>query len=183
VRSAANTRFLGILLDNLLDTTGAEPRGTTSLEEVAVVPMGRNVGSQRRCEAPTEQDIAIFVALPLADEDFAVFEIHVGHFDAAQLGNSHPRVEQQTEHQAVLNVLGPVNDQIEAAELLGGQDTREPPPLPGWPEITDVPHFLGNVSPTLVVQPGLSHDSSDLGDEVGFRLSILRSEIGRVLGC
>ena len=54
--------------------------------------------------------------------DLAGFKVHVGHHHAAQLGHSHPGVEQQAKHQGVLHVIGLVHDLVEAAEVVRVQD-------------------------------------------------------------
>ena len=65
----------------------------------------------------------------------------------------------------MLHVLGPIHDLIEPAELLGGQDTGQPPPLLGGSKLAVLPHPLGDVPPSLVVQPLLPHEPGDPGDQ------------------
>ena len=62
-------------------------------------------------------------SLCLVDPDLAGFDINFGDSDVAEFTDSHRRVEEQPEHQGVLDILGTIDDLIEPPELLGGQNT------------------------------------------------------------
>jgi hypothetical protein len=144
-----------------------------------------NVGPQCRGEGLAEQDVPVLAALPLFDPNLAVLQINIGDHHVAQLRDPDHRVEEQPQHQGVLNILGPIHDAVEAAELIGVEDTRQPLRSLAGPQVARLPHLLRHVPPAIVVETFPPHDPSDLGDDSGFlrfRFSILRSEIGRVSG-
>jgi hypothetical protein len=83
VRRSRDASFLGVQLDDLLDTSGGELRSPFGLEQVAVVSVGSDVSFQRHSERPTKQNVAVSATFPLVHEYLAVFKIHLCHLDVA----------------------------------------------------------------------------------------------------
>src|SRR5271157_525412 len=99
--------------------------------------MGSDVRSQGGCEGLAKEHVPVFTALALVYPDLAGFDINFGDSDVAEFTDSHCCEEQEPEHQSMLNVLGTVYDLIEAAELVSGQHTGQPPPFLLGSEVTD----------------------------------------------
>ena len=105
-------------------------------------------------------------ALALVDPDLAGFEVNVGDPMLQSSLTLTAVKNKQPQHQGVLDILGSIDDLIEPAELLGGQDTGQPTPLLLGSKFADLPHPLGDVPPALIVQPLLPDQAGDLGDEL-----------------
>src|SRR5271166_6984193 len=130
--------------------------------------VGCYVGSQGGGEGLAKEHVPVFRAFALVDPDLAGSDINFGDSDVAEFTDSHRRVEEQPEHQGVLDILGTVYDLIEPPELLGGQNTGQTTPLLLGSEVTDLADLLCDVPPGIVVQPFLLDQSGDLGDETSF---------------
>lgn len=152
VRCRLGACLLGILLDDLLHPAGGKPRGPFRLEEPTVAGVGGDVRPDRCGEALAEQHVAILAALSLVHPDLAGVQVNIGHLDVAEFGDSDGRVEQEPQHQGMLNILGPIHDQVEAAELVRVQNLGQSSPVLGGTKFADLPDSLGDVAPTGGVQ-------------------------------
>src|SRR5205807_1591846 len=92
----------------------------------------------------------------------------------------HAGEEQEPQQERVLGVVRLVHRRVELAEVFSGQDAGQLAALLGRTKLTFLPNLLGHISPTVVVQPGPSHDAGDLGDDGGLRLFVLRCETAGV---
>ena len=129
----ASSAYLETICWTLLVLELAVPLG---LEEPPVVGVSSDVGSQGGGEGLAEEDVTVLAAFALVDPDLAGFDINFGNSDVAEFTDPDRREEQEPEHQGVLDVLGTIDDLIEPAELLGGQDTGQ----------TTLPFFSGRRS-------------------------------------
>lgn len=122
-------RFFGVQAHDLLHSPGAVFGVPAGLEEPSVVGMGGNVGSQGSGEAFPEEDVAVLAALSLLDPDLAGFEVHSPNLDPAQFAHPDPGVEEQPEHQAVLDVVRPAHHLVEPPEIVLIEYLGQPMPL------------------------------------------------------
>jgi hypothetical protein len=83
--------------------------------------MGGNVSAERRGKRLAEEYIPVFAALALVDPDFALFQVNVFDFHAAKFAHPDASVEQQPQHQAVLDVICLIDNSVEAPKLVSGQ--------------------------------------------------------------
>jgi len=120
VGSGFHPGLFGIFLDDLLNPPGGEFAVPPRLEEPAVVRVGRDMGSQGRGEGLAEENVAVLAAFALIDKDFAVLQVDFGHFNPAQLAHPDPGIEDQPEHEGMLNIFGSIHDLIEPAKLISG---------------------------------------------------------------
>jgi hypothetical protein len=120
VRGRPDASLFGVLGDDLLDPSRAELAMPLGLEEPAVMRVGSDVRSQGSGEGLAKEHVPVFRAFALVDPDLAGFDINFGDSDVAEFTYPHRRVEEQPEHQGVLNVLGTIHDLIEPAEFVGG---------------------------------------------------------------
>jgi hypothetical protein len=105
--------------------------------------------SQGGGEPFAEQHEAVFAPFAQVHTDLAWFVIYIGDSEVVEFTDSHGGVEEQPDHQGVLNVLGTIHDLKEPPELVGGQDTGQLTPLLGRSKVTNLPDPLGDVSPPL----------------------------------
>jgi hypothetical protein len=143
--------------------------------------MGCHVGAEGRGKRLTEQNVAVLIPLAPVDPDLTRLQVHVGHGDVTKLADPDRREEQEPQHQSVLHVVGAVHHFVETAEVVGVQHTGQAAPPLHWSQVTLLAHLLGDVAPAIIVHARPSHNSSDLGDNFGFRFLILRRAIGVVL--
>jgi hypothetical protein len=87
--------------------------------------MGSNVRPKGRGECLAEQDIPILRPLALVDENLAILKVDLGNLDPAQLRNPDAGVEDQPQHDGVLDIFGPIYNLVETAELVGVQHAGE----------------------------------------------------------
>ena len=88
---------------------------------------------------------------------------------AQQLADPNARVEQEPQHQGVLDVLRLVHRLVELAELVGGQDAGEFLRLGGGMQVAFLPNPAGDIPPVVVGQAFLADEAGDPGDDLPLR--------------
>src|SRR5687768_12290869 len=131
--------------------------------------MDGNMCLERHGEGLAEQDVAILAALPLIDSDLAVLQVHIGNLHVAQLADPESSEEQQPKHQSVLHIVGTIHDLIAAPKLVSVQHVWQFPTLLRRSKLANLPDLLGDIAPAVVVEPGLTNDPGDLGDDPALR--------------
>ena len=98
MRRCPDSGLLGVVLDDLLDSTGRERRGPFRLKQLAVMGMGGDMGSEGRGEAlPTKRTYPCGPCL--GSRDLALVQINVSYFNLAEFGHPNRRKEYQPKHQ------------------------------------------------------------------------------------
>src|SRR6516165_9922166 len=148
-----DARPVAISLHDLLHAARGEGRAPPRLEQVAVHRVGLQVAAEDQAEAPGEQDVAVLAALASADEDLALLGVHVLDTDVDQLADAHGRVEEQLEHDLVLEVATLLEDPEEAPEVGLRQELGELAFLPGLAQAELPPGLLADIEEVGVVKP------------------------------
>src|SRR3954463_3281144 len=103
------------------------------------------MAAQDEAEAPGVQDIAILAPLAPVDEDLALLGVHVLDADADQLADAHGGVEEQLEHDLVLQVAALLDDAKESFEVGLRQQLGERALLLGLAQAQFPPGLLADV--------------------------------------
>src|ERR1700728_847147 len=122
------------------------------LKDPSIVRVGCDMGSERRGEGLAKQDVSVFAALAVMSSDLAGFEINIGDSEVAKFTDPDAGIEEQPQHQRMLDILGTVHDLVEASELVGSQDTGKTTPLFRRSKVTDLTDPLCDVAPSVVIE-------------------------------
>ena len=117
VRRGRDASLFRIHFDDLLDAPRRVFGVAAGLKQPPVVGVGGDVCSQCRAERLAEQNESVLVALPGIDADLVVLKVDVADLDATEFADTHCRLEQKSEHQCVLHIIGTVHSLIKAAEI------------------------------------------------------------------
>ena len=109
-----------------------------------------------------EQDVAVLVALAALDEDLAGVQVYVVDLDVGQLAHTDRGVEEEPEHDLVLEVAGLVHDLLEPPEAGLGKDLGKSPRLPSPAKSQLLPDLGTHPPEALIVQPGAADKAGDL---------------------
>jgi hypothetical protein len=97
--------FLGIVLDNLLNSPRAIPLPVAALKQVPVViRVGGKMCFQNQGKGIREQNVPVLIALAFGYEDLPGIKVDIIDRDVGQFTHPHGGVEQQSEHDLVLEV-------------------------------------------------------------------------------
>ncbi len=166
-----------VLLHNLLYAARSKRRAALRLEQIAIFGVGPQMALEHQAEVGREQDVAILGALALVDENLAAIAIHVLHTDIGQLTDAHGRVEQQLEHNLMLEITAFLGDAEEALEIGLRQKLRQLALCPWLAQAEFLAGLLADIDEIGVTQPFLAGEADDVGDHFGFRFLIWRYEI------
>lgn len=172
-----NARPSSVVLYNLLHPARGERSEALGFEQIAAVRVGVQVTFQHQAEAGRKQDVAVLGALGLVDEHLALLEINVTHPDAHQLAHPHGGVEQELEHDLVLDNAAGLDLAEEALELCLAQQLRQLAFLLGLSEPQFFAHPLADVEKVGVAEPSPTRNARDLTHNRRFRHSVRRYEI------
>jgi len=92
-----NTRFLGVMLDDLFDAAGGIPGCSSRLEQPAIMMSG-DMGTKGSGKGLSEKYQPILTSFALLNEYLAVFEIDIRNLDPAKFTDPNASVKQQTQH-------------------------------------------------------------------------------------
>jgi hypothetical protein len=172
-----DARPVAVALDDLLHAAWGERRASLGFEQIPVLRVGFQVAAQHQAEALGVQDVAVLAALTPVDEDLALLGVHVLDADADQFADAHGGVEEQPEHDLVLQVAALLDDAEEPLEVGLRQQLGELALHLGLAQAQLAPGLLADVDEVGVAEPLLARDADDLGDDVRFRFFVRRYEI------
>ena len=167
-----NARLLGILLHDLLDSAGGILGCSSSLEQPAIM-MGGDMGRRAVAKVFPKRTYPILTSFALVNEILQFSKSTSATSILQSSLNPNARVKQQT---AALKRAGhprldPQSDKtVETPRQSGHEATSA---FFGRTQIANLPDFLRDVSPPIVIQTRLPNNSGDLRDDIQFRLSIL----------
>lgn len=96
-------------IDNLLHAPRREWAEALRFEKMAILGISFQMTLEHQTGALREENVPIFVPLPLVDENLALIEIHIRDLDADHLTDPNCGVEKQFQHNLVLNVTAVLN--------------------------------------------------------------------------
>src|SRR5216683_7202765 len=116
VHCLGNAGAPAVALHELLDAARCEAGVPLRLEQVKVLWMSLQVAFQDEAEAGWKQYVAVLRPLALTDEHLALLKINVFNTNAHQLAHPHGGVEQELQHDLVLDVAAVLDHSEEALE-------------------------------------------------------------------
>lgn len=116
----------GIIRHDLLNSSRGVLRPLPGFEQEAVLRVGRKVGLQAEAERLRVEDVPVFPTLPLFDENLTSVKVDLFNPDADELRDADRGVEQQLQHDFVLEVAALPDGVEEFRQTRLGQDLRQP---------------------------------------------------------